>query len=425
MSLIGKAAENMIEMFERAGYSAYVSGKCMRDILMGKMPQEIEISTSASLREVRFLFQYTAEFGNYVTVTENRTAFVVRQYKSKNDEKKDIYTDISCRDFTMNAIAYAHDIVDVYKGREDIENKLIRCAGNAEESFKEYPIRMLRAVRYACSLDFSIEEETKNAIKKYGYLLVKVNQNKIREELNKILMSKQPDKIVLLHELGILKYVMKELEVCFSTPQRNKYHIYNVGEHIIQTVKNTPNDLLLRWAALLHDIGKPDCLSTDSSGIIHFYGHHKQSAVIADNILYRLRFPSEFIEDISVLIENHDVRIEPETVQVKRMMARTGSELFEKLLILQRADASAKNQIFLQEKIEKLEEVREIYKIVIEEKHPYLISQLLVGKKDLMKIGVKQGREMSEIFRALLEEVIINPKLNNRDYLIKKAKSLK
>lgn len=416
---------NIIDMLDRAGYDSYIIGSSLRELIMNKSISELSVVTSASMRELKFLFPKASDCGDYIFIIKNKIGLRLRPYRSVDGKNADIYTDLALQDFTINALAYKYDFLDIYGGRKDIEDKVIRCVGDAEIFFKENPTKILSAVELACMLGFSIEEKTAAAMKKYARLLLKVNQNKIREELNKILLSNDPGKIILLHELGILKHIMYELEVCFHTPQKNKYHIYNVGEHIVHTLENTPNSLTLRWAALLHDIGKPDCKSVDSSGVIHFYGHHRKSADIANNILYRLRFDSEFIDNVSILVENHDVRIDPSMASVKRIMARTGERLFEKLLLLQEADACAKNPIYLQEKTEKIDETRAIYRRILAENQPYLVSQLLIGRKELRKIGVKQGHDLSDILKVLLDEVIINPNLNNSEYLIKEAKRLK
>jgi len=416
-------AIKIIKMLECAGHSAYIAGKSVRDFIMKNDNEDIYIVTSAGLRELRFLFPSAVDCGNYVIIKDNKHCFYMRKYKSDGEERN-INTDLIRRDFTINSMAYNGKLIDVRGGMDDIEKGIIRSIKPPEECFKENPIRIIRAVRYACVFGFEIEEKTKQAMSEYAYLLKNVNQNKLRDELNKMLLSNNPEKMMLLHKYGILKYIMSELDICFDTPQKNKYHIYNVGEHIMVTVKNTPKDLLLRWAALMHDIGKPQCLSKDGSGVIHFYGHHKHSAEIASNILYRLRFESGFIDDLCVLVENHDVRIEPSMPSVKHMMARTGSELFEKLLILQQADTSAKNPIYSAEKTERTEQVRDLYKRVIAENQPYLISHLLITRKDLLKLGVKTGRDITNILRELLDEVIISPKLNNREYLIKRARQL-
>jgi tRNA nucleotidyltransferase (CCA-adding enzyme) len=223
----------------------------------------------------------------------------------------------------------------------------------------------------------------------------------------------------------LLKFILPELDRCFGEPQKNKYHIYDVGEHIMHTVKNTPKDLILRWAAVLHDTGKPCCSSTDSAGIIHFYGHHRESRRIAVDVLYRLHMESSSIKDITMLVEHHDYRVEANYTAVKRMMSKTGAELFEKLLILQLADNMAKNPTHLPDKLRRINGGLDIYRDVIAQKQPYRISDLLINGKDLMELGYRQGRDIGETLKELLDEVIIKPELNNRAYLIKRAKELK
>ncbi|MBR5507296.1 MAG: HD domain-containing protein, partial [Clostridia bacterium] len=196
-------------------------------------------------------------------------------------------------------------------------------------------------------------------------------------------------------------------------------------QHIRHTVENTPADMVLRWSALLHDIGKPNCASCDANGIIHFYGHHRESVTMANDILHRMRLDNDTIRDILILIENHDVRIENTYPGVKRMMTRTGEVLFEKLLLLQEADNLAKNNKFFREKKKKLLETEEIYRKIISEHQPYTISELAVNGKDLIKIGYKPGRNLGNCLKKLLDEVIINPELNRREYLLMRAKDFK
>ena len=284
---------------------------------------------------------------------------------------------------------------------------------------------MLRAIRFSVVLGFSIEKETAAAIKKYAVLIKRVSAERIREEIEKILRSENPGGIIKLHELGMLQYIIPELEVCFSVAQKNKYHIYNVGDHIIHAVSATPEDIVIRWAALLHDIGKPLCQSVDANGTIHFYGHHHESVRLADDILHRLKLDNESRKNILLLIENHDIRIEANSVSVKRVMARLGEELFSKLLILQEADNYAKNHKFLEDKLNKLNDVRVIYRKILSERQPYMISDLVINGRDLIKIGFRAGREIGDTLHALLDEVLINPKLNNREYLMMRARQLK
>ena len=439
--VISGGAKSIIETLEKNGYSAYIVGGAVRDLLMGKTPHDFDIATSATPFQMKKIFKRTIDTGlkhGTVTVVENKIGYEVTTFRSDGnyiDARhpgqvsfiSSIEEDVKRRDFTVNAMAYNPNlgVVDVVGGIEDIKKRLIRCVGEPEKRFSEDALRMLRAVRFSAALGFEIEESTGRALKKYSALIKKISSERVRDELNKILMSERPEYIQSLHTYGLLKYIMPELEACFGVLQRNKYHIYDVFSHIICAVKNTPADLVLRWAALLHDIGKPLCQSCDSNGIIHFYGHHRESVKLANDILHRLRFDRDLIHDVLILIENHDVRIENSPPGVKRMMTRTGETLFEKLLILQEADNLAKNHKYFKEKKRKLNEIHDIYKLVLAERQPYTIADLEVNGKDLIKLGYRPGRALGDCLKKLLDEVIINPELNIRELLLLRAKELK
>lgn len=441
MQRIPEDVNRILSKIRSAGYKAYIAGGAVRDMQLGKEPHDYDIATSALPEDIKRLFRHTIDTGlqhGTVTVVENKTGYEVTTFRRDGE-----YTDgrrpqsvsfvsepeEDClrRDFTINAMLFSPDegVLDYFGGREDIENKIIRCVGNPQERFREDALRMLRAIRFKAQLEFRIEQQTAQAIRECASLIKKVSGERIRDELNKILLSPHPDYIRDLHELGLLRYIMPELEKCFGEPQRNKYHIYDVGEHIMHTVINTPQDLILRWAALLHDTGKPCCPSTDSNGIIHFYGHHRESRRIAVDVLYRLHMDADSIKDISLLVENHDYRVDASYTAVKRMMAKTGAELFEKLLILQKADNMAKSKKHLPEKLRRINGGLAIYHDIIASKQPYRVSDLTVNGKDLMNIGYRQGREIGDALRSLLDEVIIKPELNTRIYLMRRAKEMR
>jgi tRNA nucleotidyltransferase (CCA-adding enzyme) len=438
---ISDGAMNILSRLESGGFSAFVAGGAVRDLIMHKTPHDYDISTSAKPENVKALFKRTIDTGikhGTVTVIENMVGYEVTTFR-RDGEYRDgrhpsevqfvnsVREDCLRRDFTINAMVYSpsRGLIDFFGGRDDIKAKMIRCVGNPEARFKEDALRMLRAVRFSAVLSFNIEEKTKRAIKKCAVLIKKVSSERILEELNKILLSDNPDYFRLLHELGLLKYILPQLDVCFGEMQKNKYHIYDVGEHIMQTVKNTPTDLITRWAAIMHDIGKPCCSSTDSNGIIHFYGHHRESRRIAVDVLHKLRMDSDSIHDIAVLVENHDVRVEPAAPAVKRMMARTGAPLFEKLLALQLADNKAKNPKHFPDKQAKIKAAYNVYEEILAEGQPYLVSDLVVNGRDLIKIGYRPGRAIGDALKLLMDEVIINPELNKREYLLKKAAEMR
>lgn len=431
----------IIEKLHKAGFDAIVTGGAVRDMMMHKEPHDYDIATSALPEDTRRLFSRTIDTGikhGTVTVIINGVGYEITTFRTdgiyldgRHPEHvrfvNSVYTDCARRDFTINSMMYGSDgeIIDFFGGRADIKEKLIRCVGESEKRFKEDALRMLRAVRFSAALSFDISPETEKAIKKCSMLIKRVSTERIFEELNKILLSDNPDYIRTLHNLGLLQYIIPQLDICFYEEQRNKYHIYNVGEHIMQTVKNTPCNLILRWAALLHDVGKPCCSSVDSLGIIHFYGHHRESCRIATDVLYRLHMDKDSIRSISILIENHDVRVEPSLPAVKRMMARTGEKLFEQLMLLQKADNMAKNPEYYPEKEQRINAALDIYKRIVAEGQPYLIAHLAVNGRDLQKIGYKTGRIIGDTLKRLTDEVIIDPQLNNREYLLERAKQLR
>lgn len=432
---------NILNRLHEGGFSAFVAGGAVRDMLLGRTPHDYDIATNAKPKEIKALFPRTIDTGirhGTVTVVENKTGYEVTTFRCDGEYSDGRHPnsvefvnepreDCARRDFTVNAMMYSPEdgVLDFFGGQEDIKNKLIRCVGTSEKRFKEDALRMLRAIRFSASLSFDIDAETERAIKKCALLIKKVSSERILDELNKILISENSHYIKKLHDCGLLQYIMPEVDRCFGEPQRNKYHIYDVGDHIMHTVKNTPADLVLRWAALMHDIGKPACASQDDNGIIHFYGHHRESCRLAVDLLHRLRMDNDTIRDIAVLVENHDVRIEPSLPAVKRMMSRTGEVLFEKLLKLQLADNMAKNPAHFPEKKARIDSVYRIYKEILAERQPYLISHLAVNGKDLIRIGYRPGREIGDTLKRLIDEVIINPSLNNREYLLKAAKEYK
>ena len=443
--LFGRAPElyELLDRYESNGFSAYAAGGAVRDALLGRETADYDIATSALPEETAKLFSDCKVIGTgikhgTVTAVFRGISFEITTYRSDNgysDNRHpdgvvflgDIEGDLARRDFTVNAMALSlrGEITDPFGGEGDLKAKIIKCVGDPEKRFCEDALRMLRAVRFRAELDFEIDGETEQAIRKYAATIRKVSSERVLEELNKILLSPHPDYISELHRLGLLRYIIPELERCFGEPQKNKYHIYDVGEHIMHAISYTPRDLELRWAALLHDIGKPCCPSKDARGMIHFYGHHRESRRIAVDLLHRLHMDSDTIKNISILVENHDYRVEPDPTQVKRMMSKTGPELFEKLLILQKADNKAKNPKYYPEKKRSIESSLDIYREVLATHQPYRVSDLVINGRDLMGLGYKQGRSIGDALRRMLEEVIIKPELNERKYLLHRAKELR
>lgn len=424
---INETVSSAIDKINRLGSRAYIGGNTVRELLTGEASSVYILITDATPKKIKTMFRRVLESNekkHFIRIMENQIVMQIFTVQENIDFENFLCSTLSSFDFTVNAMAYSPEngLFDPFGGLEDFHNKEIRFCDYSELTLAEKPIRMMRAVRYAAQTGFSVEQKSAQLIKKCSMLIKRSSPEKIREELDKILLSANPFFIEQLHTLGLMHYILPDVDVCFTVPQRNKYHIYNVGEHIMHTVEYSPNDLLLRWAALLHDIGKPDSKSVDSNGIIHFYGHHRQSVRLASEILRKFRFDSEQQKDILTLIENHDVRIDASLIAVKKIMSKTGSENFEKLLLLQEADNMAKNKKYLKEKLNRINEVRKLYQKIVAERQPYRVSDLVLNGRDLAKLGFKTGYEISDTLQELLSEVLVNPDLNTKECLIQLAK---
>lgn len=431
---ISSDAQNIINTLECAGFHAYITGSAVTEYLLGLPLSSIHIATSASPFAITSLFPDCSVINpqsKTVTILQNMTGFEISSFRTAPSTfaaKPDVYDELSLSSFTIDAIAFnQHDgFLDFFGGINDINQKKLRSLKAPDDLFFHAPGEMLRAVRLCSVYDFSLDDTVEKSIRKFSFYSKNIPRSIRLEEFNKMLLAPIPSKgFKMLHEFGLLKHLADSLDTCFYTEQKNKYHIYDVGTHIMYALDSSPPDLILRWAALLHDIGKPVCKSLDSAGIIHFYGHHRESMLLADELLNSLHLDRSIIQDILTLIEYHDVRIDASLPAIKRLLSKLGASMFLKLLSLQEADARAKNPDFIADKLEKLYAVRSLYQTIIEEGQPYKISDLAVNARDLMKLNYKVGRQINDTLKLLLDDVILNPSLNNYTYLLNKARKLK
>ncbi len=292
--------------------------------------------------------------------------------------------------------------------------------------FCENPVLMLEAICSVAESGGNMPDSVKNSISESSANIKYASRENVRDGIEKIIMSAHADSgIRLMFECGILKYILPQLDRCFYEPQRNKYHIYNVGEHIVKAVSSAPQIPVVRWAALFQDIGKPLCSSCDAAGIIHFYGHHIESVKIANDICHKFSFDSDMTREICTLVEYHDVHFEPTEKGVKRALCRLGEQMFIRLLYLQEADAKAKSPRYYNEKRSTIQKLHEIRGKVISTGEPYRYSDMAIGKRDLIKMKYHAERQMRDVLKILFDEIIENPSLNNREYLLKRAQALK
>lgn len=446
---IPKKVEFIIQTLIEHGFEAYAVGGCVRDSLLGKEPEDWDITTSAKPEEVKQLFRRTIDTGiahGTVTVMLEKQGFEVTTYRIDGEYEdgrhpkqveftSKLEEDLKRRDFTINAMAFNKQtgIVDLFRGQEDMKRHMIRCVGEPIERFSEDALRMLRAIRFAGQLQFFIEEKTKKAIKEKADALEQVSAERIRVELEKLLLSNQPEQLMTAYETGITAIILPEFDKMIQTEQNNPHHIYNVGIHSIVSIQkmnelckrlniNKKTHSILVFTMLLHDVGKPIKRTIGEDGYDHFYGHPKESALFAKDILKRLKFDNETIDIATRLIFWHDYRFMPKKSMIRRGVHKVGEDIIELLFLVQRADAMAQNPDTISEKIGMLEKVEFLYKEVKEKRECLNLKNLSVNGRDLIKEGFPAGKEMGKLLNYLLEQVLEHPEWNEYDKLIELAK---
>ncbi|MEK7630228.1 MAG: HD domain-containing protein [Patescibacteria group bacterium] len=445
-----------MDSLERSGYRAFLVGGCVRDLLLGKEPKDWDVTTNARPEEIQKLFPdsvYENEFGTVGVKTDSAnpktkvievTTFRIEgKYSDKRHPDqvqfaKTIEEDLSRRDFTINAIAenFNGEIVDPYNGRADLKNKIVRTVGDPKKRFEEDALRLIRAVRFSVELGFStqggpasgweIERETALAIKEMANLLEMIAKERIRDEFIKIIMAKDAAKgIITLEDLGLLRYVMPELREGIGCGQ-NKHHIYTVFDHNVRALNYTAEknySLPVRLASLLHDVGKPRTKAGDGPDST-FYNHETVGARMTLKILDRLRFSKELIEQVAHLVRSHLFYYnvgEVTEAGVRRFLVRVGPENIDDLLKVREADriGSGVPKAFPY-KLRHL--LFMIEKVKTDPIHPKMLK---VDGEDIMKfLNISPGPKIGYVLAILLEEVLDDPKKNEREYLESRAKIL-
>ncbi len=428
----------IINTLNQAGFEAYAVGGCVRDSIMGRVPDDWDITTSADPQQVKKLFRRTIDTGiqhGTVTVMLQKTGYEVTtyridgEYEDNRHPKEVIFTksleeDLKRRDFTVNAMAYhpGEGLVDLFDGIGDMEKKCIRCVGQAEERFSEDALRMMRGVRFSAQFGYRIEEQTREAIRKLRENLRNVSAERIRVELVKLLVSPHPDYLRIACDLGITKVMLPEFDVCMETPQHNPHHCYSVGEHTLEGLKAVRADKVLRLAMLLHDIGKPLTKTTDENGKDHFKKHPKESARLAQDILRRLKFDNDTLKKVCRLVEFHDWSIDlEENVKistVRRLIANIGEDAFPDMFEINRADLLSQSSYLRERKLAKQEMLESMYREIMEKQECLSLKDLAVGGKDLLAQGIKPGKELGEILQRMLADVFEDPAHNKKEYLL-------
>ncbi len=451
---VPEKVNRIIETLLAHGHEAYAVGGCVRDSLLGREADDWDITTSASPSEVKALFRRTIDTGiqhGTVTVMLDKEGFEVTTYRIDGEYEdgrhpkevlftKNLEEDLKRRDFTINAMAYNEQsgMVDIFGGVDDLNNKIIRCVGVAGDRFDEDALRIMRAFRFSAQLGFSIEENTRIAAAKRAENLKKISAERVRVELTKLLLSKNPDRLLWMQQNGITAIVLPEFDAMLATEQKNGNHLYNVGEHTLRVVEQVGTSTskqwskkelqILRFAALLHDVAKPGVQITDEHGEHHFPNHAEAGAKKAREVMRRLKFDNDTTDFVVRLVAAHNQYIvltdsvEENLAAMRHMMYHLGADVMELLWELQLADILAQSPALLEHKLNALEETKKLHKEVLNRGDCVSLKQLALNGKDLIELGVTPGKEIGGILEQLLELVLDNPGLNEKERLLQYAK---
>lgn len=462
--------KNIFNIFQKTNFQIYIVGGAVRDLLMGKTVSDWDFTTDAKPEEILKLFPqgfYDNKFGTVgiptiTTSKESKPTFEVSRpvyeittmrkegiYKDRRHPVEVVWTDkieedLARRDFTINAIALqptTHNssslslrveglqsvLIDPFHGQEDINNKLIRAAGNPDKRFQEDALRLIRAVRIATELSFKIEKETKNAIIKNAHLISDIAKERVRNEVFKILASDNCyTGVILLRKAGLMQIILPELERCFGIKQEGPKHdrVYDIGEHSLLTLKSTPsNNPLVRFAALLHDAGKPDTVNVQQDSNVTFYNHDIIGGKIALKIAKRFNLSKKQTDKLYRLVRWHLFTVDENQTDsaIRRFIKNVGLENIDDMMALRIGDRLGGGT---QKAVSwRMEKFRERIKQVL--RKPFSLSDLKVNGNDVMKVSsIKPGPKVGEILQKLFEEVLEDSGKNNREYLLGRIKHL-
>ena len=427
-----------IRTLEDAGFATYAVGGCVRDWLLGLCPHDYDLCTAATPDAVQSLFSHRAlvlsglKHGTVGVVFDHEVVEITtfRTEGGYADGRHpdwvrfvtDVTEDLARRDFTVNAMAWSPTagLADPFGGVDDLKNKVLRAVGNPEKRFREDPLRILRGVRFAVRFGLEPETHTFEAMNALSPLMDVLARERVFDELCKLLpLATASD---LIRYAAILTQPIPELATAIGFDQRSPHHAYDLFTHIAHVVEGVPPTLPLRWAALLHDVGKVPSFTTDENGRGHFYGHAPMGAKIADEILHRLKAPTDLREQVVALVELHMTRLEPDRKLLRRRLSRYGKDTVEQMLLLQEADMGSKGTGH-EEELAVFPEIRQLLADIYEENACLTVKDLAVNGQDLIALGYKPGKALGQCLQGLLEQVVDETVPNEREALLETARS--
>ncbi len=434
-------ARYIINRLQQSGYTCYAVGGCVRDSILGKEPADWDFTTSALPEEIEKVFSdcrtlnFGKQYGTIGIILDNEQ-YEVTTYRLDGEYSdarhpdsvsfsSSLQDDLSRRDFTVNAMAYndTDGLVDYFNGQKDLEYGVIRCVGVATNRFAEDALRILRALRFAATLGFSIEPSTASAILSGRKMLSAIASERIREELLKLLCGKNAD-FVLRRYRSVFAVFIPELVGTFDFEQNTKHHNRDVYRHTVAALRNIEPDPILRTTMLFHDIGKPLSHTIDKNGVSHYRNHPILGAAMTEEILRRLAMPRLFINEVSTLIRYHDIRLKPEPVMIKKLLGELGVDTVRRLYKVQRADILAQSMYQREEKLRNQDAVESLTEQIISGGECYNLKMLDINGSDLLHIGITSGEEIGKTLQALLNMVITGELSNDKPALIAAAKAI-
>ena len=436
-----KNVDTAINLLQSAGFEAYAVGGCVRDSLLGKTPNDWDITTSAKPEDMKSVFinfhciDTGIKHGTVTVVIDGEPLEITTfrldgEYEDNRHPKSVTFTsnlgaDLGRRDFTVNAMAYSKmtGTVDLFGGQNDLKNKIIRCVGDPDRRFNEDALRILRALRFASALDFEIEEKTAQSLLKNCALLGNISEERISKELLKLVCGKGAKRI-LTDFAPVLFEILPELQPMYKNSHDNPHHCYDIYEHTLIAVESIDPEPTLRFAMLLHDCGKPAVKKFDENSVAHFYGHQRISAEISAQILARLKVSNKFRDEILFLVSNHDRwELYENTEKMPRYLSKFGLDGVLNLLKVMRADVLAQSPEY-RYRLDQIADAEEIEKNLAEQKPCLSLSELQINGRTLMDIGIPQGRKLGAVLAQLLDEVIDGVTKNTQEALTTRAREI-
>ena len=437
---IPEEVQYILNTLEKNGYEAYAVGGCVRDSLLGKEPKDWDICTPALPGQIMKYFAghtiiETGVRHGTITLRLNHQSFEITTYRidgiytdnrhpDKVEFANDLKEDLSRRDFTINAMAYnpKSGVVDFFGSSEDLNYGIIKCVGDAGKRFKEDALRIMRALRLASVLGFSISNDTSKAMFDNAKLLNNIAVERITTELNKLIVGNSA-RSALLKYIIIITEIIPEIAPTIGFEQNNPYHCHDVLNHILFSVENALPDVPIRLAMLFHDIAKPECY-TEEDGVGHSYGHQQASSDTAKKILLRLKYDNETIETVTQLILYHSADIQPQRKHIRRWLNKIGEKRLRQLIEVKRADAMAQAPHVRRIKIDELTDILILTDEIVKQQQCFSLKDLAINGSDLMVLGMARGVGIGAVLNQLVNMVIDEQIENDKIILLETAKKL-